>query len=124
MGVRVGTPEQAEQVVQDAKKAAGEAAAHPGVEALLRLGYVVRGLLYGVIGVLALKVVTGGSGQFTDTQGAIAAVSRTQWGDILLYVILVGLIGYGLLGLIRGASLWPRADPGDRLWSCPRFATG
>ena len=75
----------------------------------MRLGYIVRGLLYGVIGLLALKVATGGRGQFTDTQGAIAAVSRTQWGDILLYVILAGLIGYGLLGLFR-ADLRPAAQ--------------
>ncbi len=54
-----------------------------------------------MIGLLALKVTLGGRGQFTDQQGAIAAISRTQWGDILLYVTLVGLIGYGLLGLIR-----------------------
>lgn len=86
---------------EDVKDTAADAVASPAVEALLRLGYVARGLVYGMIGLLALKVVTGGRGQFTDQQGAIAAVARTQWGDILLYVILVGLIGYGLLGLIR-----------------------
>jgi hypothetical protein len=68
---------------------------------LVRLGYVVRGLLYGVIGVLAIKVALGSSGRFADPQGAIAAIGTTQWGHILLYIILAGLIGYGLLGLIR-----------------------
>ncbi len=101
MGVRAETRGTPQDVAQDVKDAAGQVTASPAVEALLRLGYVVRGLLYGVIGLLALKVATGGRGQFTDTQGAIATVSRTPWGDILLWVILAGLIGYGLLGLIR-----------------------
>lgn len=101
MSVRSDARGSAKEVVQDAKQVANEATASPLVEALLRLGYVVRGLLYGVIGLLALKAVTGGRGQFTDTQGAIATIARTHWGDILLYVILAGLIGYGLLGLFR-----------------------
>jgi hypothetical protein len=46
------------------------------VENLLRLGYVVRGMVYGMIGVLALQVAIGG-GTLTDTQGAIAAIGRT-----------------------------------------------
>lgn len=101
MSVRVATPKGAEELAQGARQVANEATANPLVEALLRLGFIVRGLLYGVIGVLALRVVIGGRGQFTDTQGAIAAVARTPWGNLLLYVILAGLVGYGLLGLIR-----------------------
>src|SRR5512137_725413 len=101
MGVRVNNPKSAAKAVDGVKDAAGKAVASPSVEWLLRLGYVARGFVYGMIGLLALKAATGGRGQFTDQQGAIAAIARTQWGDVLLYVILAGLIGYGLLGLIR-----------------------
>jgi Domain of Unknown Function (DUF1206) len=51
--------------------------------------------------VLALQVVLGGSGTLTDPQGAIAAMGRTPLGGIVLYVVFVGLVGYGLWGLIR-----------------------
>jgi multidrug transporter EmrE-like cation transporter len=71
------------------------------METLLRLGYLVRGVVYGVIGLLALQVVLGGGGALTDTQGAIAFMGGTPLGDILLYAILAGLVGYGLWGLIR-----------------------
>jgi hypothetical protein len=73
------------------------------MEYMLRLGYVVRGLLYGVIGLLALQVVMGVGGRFTDAQGAIAFIGQSALGNILLYAVLVGLIGYGLWGLIRAA---------------------
>ncbi len=96
-----------------ARTAARGAVGSPAFEVLVRLGYVVRGLLYGVIGVLALKVALGSSGRFADPQGAIAAVGTTQWGHILLYIILAGLLGYGLLGLIRAFVYSPStaSDP-------------
>ncbi|HSD84240.1 MAG TPA: DUF1206 domain-containing protein [Anaerolineae bacterium] len=73
----------------------------PLMEHLLRLGYVVRGAVYGVIGLLALQLVAGSGGKLTDTEGAIVAIGGTPLGGILLYVILAGLVIYGLWGLIR-----------------------
>src|ERR1051326_7201439 len=74
---------------------------NPVFETLLRLGYLVRGLVYGVVGVLAVQVAFIGRGTVTDTQGAIATMSKTPFGNGLLYVILVGLIGYAMWGIIR-----------------------
>ncbi len=71
------------------------------VETLTRIGYVARGLIYGTIGVLALQVATAKGGVLADPQGAIVALGQTPFGKILLYVILVGLIGYALWGFIR-----------------------
>ncbi len=80
---------------------AREASTSPLMETLMRLGYVVRGLVYGMIGVLAVQVALNRGGSLTDTQGAIVALGQTPVGVALLYAILVGLIGYGLWGLIR-----------------------
>ena len=80
---------------------AREAAASPLMETLMRLGYLVRGLVYGMIGLLAVQVALNRGGTLTDTQGAIVALGQTPLGTILLYAILVGLMGYGLWGLIR-----------------------
>ncbi len=73
------------------------------MENLLRLGYLMRGLVYGVIGLMALLVVIGGGGALTDTQGAIAIWADGRRG-ILLYAVLVGLASYGLWGLVRAAA--------------------
>jgi hypothetical protein len=71
------------------------------METLMRLGYIVRGLVYGMIGLLAVQVAMNRGGSLDDTQGAIVALGNTPLGTALLYAILVGLIGYGLWGLIR-----------------------
>jgi hypothetical protein len=92
----------AESAKQSAKAAANQATVSPLMETMLRLGYLVRGAVYGVIGLLALEVAIGGGGKITDPQGAISQLGQTTLGDILLYVILIGLVGYGLWGLIRG----------------------
>ena len=71
------------------------------MEKLIRLAYVVRGLVYGVIGLLAFKVAIGGGGALADQQGAIAAVGSAPGGKVLLYLVLAGLVLYALWGLIR-----------------------
>ena len=86
---------------QEGKQIIRGAATSPLMEKLIRLGYIARGLVWGVIGILAFQVATGTGGKITDQQGAIAALGTTPLGQVLLYVMLVGLIGYGLWGLIR-----------------------
>jgi uncharacterized membrane protein len=72
------------------------------METLMRLGYVARGLVYGVIGALAFQVALGVGGALADPQGAIVALGKTPLGGTVLYGVLVGLIGYALWGIIRG----------------------
>jgi hypothetical protein len=71
------------------------------MESLMRLGYAVRGLVYGVIGLLALQVALGAGGALDDPQGAIVAMGKTPLGELALYGILAGLIGYAFWGFIR-----------------------
>lgn len=104
MGTNSSSRGAAARLEQKGKQVAREATTSPLMENLLRLGYLVRGLVYGVIGLLALQVVIGGGGALTDPQGAIAVLGGTALGDILLYAILVGLAGYGLWGLIRAVA--------------------
>ncbi len=92
---------QPSSIKQEGKKVVRKATTSPLMENLLRLGYIVRGLVYGVIGVLALQVATGTGGALTDTKGAIAYLGRSPLGNLLLYAVLAGLIAYGLWGLIR-----------------------
>jgi hypothetical protein len=71
------------------------------MEALTRFGYGVRGLIYIVMGLLALQVTFGKGGALASPQGAIAAIGKQTAGLILLWVVLVGLISYSLWGVVR-----------------------
>ncbi len=92
---------QAGNLKQEGKQVVRNATTSPLMEKLIRLGYIVRGLVYAVIGLLAIQVAFGGGGALANQQGAIAAIGNAPAGKILLYVMLAGLIGYALWGIIR-----------------------
>jgi hypothetical protein len=70
-------------------------------EVLARAGFVARGIVYGIIGVLALDVAVGHGGKLTDQQGALRAVEEQRFGHVLLTLLAVGLGGYSLWRLFR-----------------------
>jgi hypothetical protein len=88
-------------VKSDVKKAGQKAAFNPLMEALTRLGYGVRGVIYITIGLLALSIMFGQSGATADQQGAIAVIGSQPGGLVFLWVVLVGLVSYALWGVIR-----------------------
>ncbi|MEO6151647.1 MAG: DUF1206 domain-containing protein [Croceibacterium sp.] len=59
---------------------------------LVRLGYVARGLLYVVIGYLALSY----SHRDKTQRGAMAYVDQLPGGTVLLYLTAIGLLAYAL----------------------------
>ena len=73
----------------------------PGLEALARFGYASKGVVYGTIGFLALSLVLGAGGTTTDTRGALLRLQDLPAGSVLLWVLVVGLIGYALWQLLR-----------------------
>jgi hypothetical protein len=91
----------AERAEHKAAHKAKEAVSNPIVDGLTRLGYVVRGLLYAVVGLLALQLVFGKGGAATDKNGALGAIAAQPFGKGLLVAVLVGLVGYSLWGFIR-----------------------
>ena len=89
------------RVGREAKKDARKAAASPLVEVGARAGYVVRGLLYGLIGVLALLVAVGAGGKETDQQGTLVWLAGQPYGKAVIVVVIAGLVFYALWGFIR-----------------------
>src|SRR5579863_7402998 len=100
MSIRINNP--ARNLNQAGRNIGRQATTNQLVESLARLGYMVRGLVYAVIGILALQVALGMGGALTDPQGAIARLGKTPVGDVVLIVVLIGLIGYALWDVIRG----------------------
>jgi hypothetical protein len=78
-------------------------------EAFARTGLVARGVVFGVIGVLALKVALGAGGKATNQQGALQTIAREPFGRVLLVIVAIGLAGYAFWRLVS-AALGPRDD--------------
>ena len=65
-------------------------------EMLARFGYAARGVVYGVLGALALMGSLPGAGGEASTQGAFSALLGQPFGRILLGAVAVGLLGHVL----------------------------
>src|SRR5947209_6569289 len=70
--------------VRDAKVKGEKLAQSTGFEWLARAGFVARGLIYGIIGVLALEVAFGAGGQSPNQQGALKTIAQQPFGKVLL----------------------------------------
>jgi hypothetical protein len=79
---------------------------HPGLVKLGRVGWVAKGVVYVLTGILAMLIAvgstsgsgstgaTGGSGQEASPGGAISRIAETSGGTFLLCVIAAGLVLY------------------------------
>lgn len=72
-----------------AADAADDATDSRGFVLAARAGYVAAGLLHVMIGVIALRVATGGSGS-ADQSGAVAALAGSPGGTVLLWACFLG----------------------------------
>ena len=91
------TKTEARHVVHEAKRAAH----NPWLERAARFGYVVKGVLYLLMGGLAYAVATQQGGALTNPKGAIATVAGLPYARPLLILMAVGLVCYGMWGFVR-----------------------
>lgn len=80
----------------------------PWLGRLGRAGLVAKGVLYGLVGVLAGRIAFGDATQDADQQGAIATVADGPLGSVLLPALALGFGGYAVW---RAAQAW--TDPGE-----------
>ncbi|MBD2463745.1 DUF1206 domain-containing protein [Oscillatoria sp. FACHB-1407] len=78
------------------EQSAHQTVSHPWFERLSRLGYAAKGIVYFVVGLLALQAAIGSGSQPTDTNGALEAIVAQPFGKFLLGIVAIGLIGYVL----------------------------
>jgi Domain of Unknown Function (DUF1206) len=70
---------------------------------LARVGLVARGLVYLIIGVLAIKLALGEGGKAANQQDALKTIAHQPFGKTLLVLVAIGLAGYALWRLVRAA---------------------
>lgn len=86
----------------------------PWIRGLARLGYGAKGIVYLSLGILAIQAALNLGGETTGSEGTLTAIANQPFGQVLLLLVSVGLLGYVLWRFVQ-AFLDPEHDSDD--WS-------
>jgi hypothetical protein len=95
---------------RSAEGTARQAANSETLNKAARLGFVAKGVVYALIGVLAFQVALGGN-QRADQKGALQKVAEQPFGEVVLWLMFVGFIAYALWRFSE--AIWGRRDETD-----------
>lgn len=78
-----------------------KATANPLFELAARWGYVVRGVLYGLMGLIGLLLALGIVGHAVDQKTSLQYIAASPFGIVVLGSFAVGLAAYSIWGFVR-----------------------
>ncbi|MEM6839595.1 MAG: DUF1206 domain-containing protein [Cyanobacteria bacterium P01_C01_bin.120] len=64
------------------------------IERFARFGYAAKGIVYCIVGILAVQAAFNWGGKVTGSQGAFETIANQPLGSVLLFLVGVGLVGY------------------------------
>ena len=96
--------------IERPRAAASRAADSDWLARAARVGLAARGLIYVLIGALAVQVALGDS-ERTDQKGALQKIAEQPFGQTMLWVVAAGLVAYGLWRI--GEGIWGRREETD-----------
>jgi fumarate reductase subunit D len=117
-------PTQTRRSVHDAQAGGEKVARSRGFEWLARSGFVARGLISGIIGILAIKLALGAGGTTTNQQGALKTIAQQPFGKVLLILVAIGLAGYALWRLLHALLGHGPEDSDSRLERVAALGSG
>jgi len=79
---------------------------------LARAGLLARGIMYALIGIIAIQIALGSAHQQADRSGAVRLVAATPFGSVILWLLVVGFVGLTLWRLSE--AIWGAAGPDGR----------
>jgi Domain of Unknown Function (DUF1206) len=94
------------------RRTARRTADSPYLGWLARAGLAARGVMYVLIGIIAVQIATGNSSQQADRAGAVRLVARTPFGSLILWLLVIGFAGMTLWRLSE--AIWGAAGPDGR----------
>jgi amino acid transporter len=86
-----------------ASGAARRASDSPAARALARVGLAARGILYILLGWVAILVALGQTSRQADQQGALQLLAGKPYGLVSLWLLGIGFVGYALWRLSEAA---------------------
>lgn len=81
---------------QRAANTARQAADSRWIERTARVGLAARGLVYMLIGILAFQIAFVNRAKEADQQGAFQTLAQNGFGKAVLWLVILGFVGYGL----------------------------
>ncbi|HEU0014475.1 MAG TPA: DUF1206 domain-containing protein [Longimicrobium sp.] len=90
--------------------------ASPWIERLARLGYAARGVVYLLVGYLAVRAaLSPAGGGAADQKGALRLLDTGGAGRAVLAVVALGLAGFALWRAVQAAVVDAREEHGGKL---------
>jgi hypothetical protein len=83
--------------------AAARHAARPWVGPVARVGLATKGIVYLIIGGLALTAATGSGGRVADNKRAVHVIAAQPHGDLLLLAVAIGFGAYAVWRALSAA---------------------
>lgn len=74
------------------------------VELLGRAGHFAKASVYFIIGLLAFKLAIGAGGETADSRDAIREIGQQPFGQLLLGLVAIGLLGYTAWRLVEATK--------------------
>lgn len=74
------------------------------VETLARLGYGARGVVYGLVGALALLAALGAGGQTGGSRSAVQSLLSQPFGKVWIGLIAIGLVGFAMWRIVEAVT--------------------
>src|SRR4051794_14433716 len=83
------------EIERDAKQERGWYAA------LARTGLVAKGISFGIVGALALKLAFGDGGKATSREGALEQLAGSGFGTVLISALALGFAAYAVWRFVQ-----------------------
>jgi len=104
----------ASALTRNGRIGARRAAKGSAVETAARAGFAARGVIYLLVGLLALRIAFGEGGRQADRGGALAEIAEQPFGKVLLWALGIGLVGMAVWRLSETA--FGVSGPDGRSW--------
>ena len=91
----MSTPTTHNTAKDSAELHARQAANSEWLDRAARLGFLAKGLVYALIGVLAFQVAMGDQ-QRADQKGALQAIAAKPGGSVVLWLMVLGFLAYAV----------------------------